>query len=516
MLLTCKYVFVCNLTNFKSIGENQKMRKLKKGGIVLLAAVLVALFIPLFTACSLMGDKFSNFSHYSMDITLRYDDKAIDVSMTLDYRNNYDVELKDLHLHIFANAFREDAQFRPVAAHEMADAFPNGASWGGIDIKSVSVAGSSVPVEIIGEDYNVLRAPFANALMPGHRTNIQIEFSVQLANVRHRLGWYNGLINLGNFFPIAAVFQNGAFATNVYYYLGDPFFSAASNFDVSITKPSNLTAAMSGATVREANGGTATTTASIQGARDFAIVLGEFEVIHQMVGDVQVRYYFHNDSESAKNLQAAVDSMVTFSDMFGAYPWATFSTVQTAFLHGGMEFPALTMISDELSGDTFREVIIHEAAHQWWYAVVGNDQVRHSWIDESLTQMATSLFFEANPQYGVTYESRMAEALSMLTLYAQVFRDQPNFSTAMCRPLGEFANSLEYVVMAYYKGKIMLDVVRTQIGNEAFMLALRNLYADNMFGVIDRDLFIAAFETASQRQLAPFFDAWLDGTIAVF
>jgi len=495
------------------------MKKFKKGGIVALSTVVAlsaVLTLFVFTGCSLFGDKFSLMANFTMEIQLHEDGHGIDVSMTLDYRNSYDVELSELKLHIFANAFREGAKFSPVSASEAAEAFGSGARYGGIDIKSVSVGGNAVGVDIGGEDKNVLTVPFSNALMPTHRTNIEIDFSVRLANVRHRLGYYDGVVNLGNFFPIPAVFSGGEFLTNVYYYIGDPFFSVAANFDVSITKPNNLIAAMSGATVREVEAGRATTSAQIKGARDFAIVLGEFNVINADVDGIDVRYYFVADDQAEKNLQAAVDAITTFSDMIGEYPWASFSTVKAPFLHGGMEFPALTIISDALSGDLFREVIIHEAAHQWWYAVVGNDQVRKGWIDESLTQMTTSLFFEANPQYGVTYESRMAEALSMLTLYAQVFRDQPNFSTAMCRPLGEFANSLEYVVMAYYKGKIMLDVVRTQIGNEAFMLALRNLYADNMFGVIDRDLFIAAFETASQRQLAPFFDAWLDGTIAVF
>jgi len=496
------------------------MKRFKKGGIITLCILLVAtvaITIPIFTGCNLTGDKFSNLSSYTMQITLHEDGHGIDASMVLDYRNNYAVELRELKFNLPANAFREGAQFRPVATNEMAEAFPNGQSFGGTEIKSVTTSNNAtIEFEITGEDENVLRVPLANPLMPGHRTSLNIDFSVRLANVRHRLGHYNGIINLGNFFPIMAVFSGEEFLTNVYYYIGDPFFSAAANFDVSITKPANLTAAMSGKTVRTTQNGNATTRAEIKGARDFAIVLGEFTILNASVGDVDVRYYFVEDSEAEKNLQAAVDSIATFSDMLGAYPWATFSTVKTPFLHGGMEYPALTMISDALTGDTFREVIIHEAAHQWWYAVVGNDQVRYGWIDESLAQMTTSLFFEANPQYGVSYDSRMAEALNMLSLYANVFRDTEGFSTRMCRPLGEFNNSLEYVVMAYYKGKVMLDTIRIQIGNDNFMTALRNLYQNNKFGILTRDTFISTFESAAQRQLAPFFDAWLDGSIAVF
>jgi len=491
------------------------MRKIKKIGVAALVLSIVAFVIPVFTGCSLGGSFRDNLTKYTMAITLHDDMRTVDVAMTVDYRNNYDVELNELHFNLFANAFREDAQFRPVAPHEVADAFT---SFGGIDIHTVAVGGSAVEFTIGGEDYNVLIVPFANALMPTHRRVIDINFTVKLAEISHRLGYANGIANLGNFFPIVAVFQDNAFRTNVYYYIGDPFFSTVANFDVSITKSYNLIAAMSGKTVRgeKCENGTVATTAKICKARDFAIVVGEFNVLYYDLEDIQIRYYFVQDDEADKNLQAAIDSINTFSDMFGDYPYATFSTVKAPFLHGGMEFPALTIISDALSGSMFREVIIHEAAHQWWYAVVGNCQVYNAWIDESLAQISTSLFFERNPQYGISYTERLAESLSMLSLYAQVYRDTAHFSTAMQRPLREFRNSVEYTVMVYLKGEIMLDTVRGQIGDEAFFTALRNLYQNNKFGIITPACVIGVFETASQRQLAPFFNAWLDGSISVF
>ncbi|MCL2847920.1 MAG: M1 family metallopeptidase [Firmicutes bacterium] len=495
--------------------------KKRKWGVKIITAVvalaLAIAVIPVLAGCNRQENLVDTLSHYRMAIVFCETDRAIDVTMTLDYRNNYDVELPNLVLQLHANAFREGAKFSPVADHERTYAFPSGISYGGMTINSLAVNGNAATINIAGEDQNELIVPFERPLMPTNRITIEIEFRVTIPNVRHRLGWHNDLVNLGNFFPIAAVWRNGEFATSTYSYMGDPFFSSVANFEVCITKPATLTAAMSGATTRELlSGGRARTQASINKARDFAIVLGNFTVINKQVGDVDVRYYFHNDPESERSLQAAVDSIVTFSDLFGAYPYATFSTVQTAFLHGGMEYPALTMISDQLEGDYFREVIIHEAAHQWWYAVVGNCQVTESWIDEGLAELSTSLFFQLNPQYGITYESRMANALSTLSMYAQMFRQTPNFTTAMNRPLSSFSSSLEYVVIAYYKSKIMFDTVRAKIGDEAFFRALRNLYQDNKFGIINAELVIAAFENAVNMQLASFFNSWIDGSIQVF
>ena len=46
--------------------------------------------------------------------------------------------------------------------------------------------------------------------------------------------------------------------------------------------------------------------------------------------------------------------------------------------------------------DSFFEfVIVHEAAHQWWYSLVGNDQALHPWMDEGLAQYAVAVYIRA-------------------------------------------------------------------------------------------------------------------------
>ena len=57
------------------------------------------------------------------------------------------------------------------------------------------------------------------------------------------------------------------------------------------------------------------------------------------------------------------------------------------------------------SPDVIDSVIVHEIAHQWWYGLVGNNQIRTPWIDEGLAEYCTAVFFETHPQYGKTLES---------------------------------------------------------------------------------------------------------------
>jgi aminopeptidase N len=64
----------------------------------------------------------------------------------------------------------------------------------------------------------------------------------------------------------------------------------------------------------------------------------------------------------------------------GAYPWSTYTAAVLPGFDGGIEFPTHVMHG---SGSTARS-IVHELAHQWFYALVGNDQGRDPWIDEGL------------------------------------------------------------------------------------------------------------------------------------
>jgi aminopeptidase N len=335
--------------------------------------------------------------------------------------------------------------------------------------------------------------------------------------MRHRLGWWENTVNLGNFFPIAAVYQEGAFRADPYSPWGDPFLSTVANYSVSITAPERFIAAMSGETDRgAAQNGTVTTSSIIHNARDFAIVLSEFTVKEASVDGIAVRYYYVSDSTPDLSLKAASDSIKTFGNLFGDYPYKSFSVVQTPFLHGGMEYPGLVMISDRLEGEIYREVIIHEAAHQWWYAVVGNDQIKHAWLDETLAEYSTTLFYEENPEYNISYAARIADATNAYSLFHDMYSRESFFSSVMQRPLNSFHSAREYTYLTYVKGQMMHDAVRSQIGRDNFIAGLRLFYEENKFSIASPDRLIAALETASNREVGPIVMAWVEGRVQMF
>lgn len=84
----------------------------------------------------------------------------------------------------------------------------------------------------------------------------------------------------------------------------------------------------------------------------------------------------------------AAKALESMSGRFGPYPYPIYSLALTAGLKGGIEQPMLVMQGPGTLGRSTS----HEVAHQWFYALVGNDQGRDPWLDEGLASWAEARF----------------------------------------------------------------------------------------------------------------------------
>lgn len=482
--------------------------------VAILLSVICAL--PLFAACEKKPHKEER-SRYEITATYDEENKTVTASMSLSYYNGTEAILDELCFHLYPAAFREGARFSPVPKDAVSSAYPAGLSYGGIEIGKTTLGGAEVATAIEGEDEDILVVKMSGeGLYPTERAELTVDFTLTLPEIRHRFGYQGTRVNLGNWYPIACAFEDGNFVTDPYYSTGDPFYSDCADYKVSVTVPDGLTVAASGRVTGADNAdGTKTFSSEILAARDYAAVIGEFKMLGSKAGDTDVNYYYISDPEPEKALTAAVDAVKTFSDKFGEYPYESMSSVETQFLQGGMEYPGLAMISDALTGDIYREAIIHETAHQWWYAAVGNDEVRYPWLDEGLTEFSTSIFYRENPAYEVDYEKRIADALGAYVLYFDAFGNADS-DTSMTRKVCEYDSAFEYTYMTYVKGELMFESLRSVIGDEKFFAGLKDYYSTYKFKTAKPDDLIGCMEKASGRDLKGFFDSWTEGKVADF
>ena len=182
-----------------------------------------------------------------------------------------------------------------------------------------------------------------------------------------------------------------------------------------------------------------------------------------------------------------------------------------------MEYPNVVFISDAVDDeDEYLKVIVHEIAHQWWYGVVGNDEVNEAWLDESLAEYSTALFFDKFGDYGIKYNDFVADALSSYLLYVDVVGTlKGDVNTKMNLPVNEYQNDYEYSYMVYVKGVIMFDSLSQIVGKQKIVQGLKKYYAENKFKVANKSSFYEAFKSACHKDLETFFEGYLNGTTII-
>ena len=459
-----------------------------------------------------------NITAYTMDITYN-DDHTLAVDQTVDYVNNEGEDIGELYFHLYPKSFNMDATHRPVGVLNKAKAYYNGDSEGDIEIKNVKVASDVVAMTYVGDDEDFLKIELKDKVANGGKLKISMQYVVTIPNCNHRFGYGESTINLGNFYPVLAVYDNGEYSLNSYHSNGDPFYSDIANYKVTITSPEAYTIASTGKMMATDNkDGVKTSTYEAKAVRDYAFVLSDkFEVATSKIEGVDVMYYYYDDENWERNLQASVDSVVTFNELFGKYPYSTLSVVKANFVHGGMEYPNLVYISDAVTEELdYINVIVHEIAHQWWYGLVGNDEYVNSWLDEGLTEFSTNLFYENNPSYNVDAKEIVKNITKSYTNFVEIYSSVlGDVDTTMNRRLDEYNSEPEYVYITYVKGNLFFNTLRDTIGKDKFMKGLRKYFEDNKFAIANPDKMLEAFSSVTKIDLKPFFDSWINGKVDI-
>lgn len=489
----------------------------KKRLLIIIGACVLGVSVGVFALCAnnLSGE--NNFCYYKQTLAFNYEEMRLDGKEIVGFYNYTDNVLTKAYLHLYANAFREGAKAKVVSVANEVKAYPNGKSYGNITIESVSLGKQSLEYVIGGEDENILIVDFGKELYPDDLIEFEVGFSVKLANINHRLGYGENTINLCNYYPIMCVYENGDYVTDLYHYNGDPFYSKVANYNVEISYSKNLTLASSGEQELKTSGEFCTAKIMANKVRDFAMVLSEkYTTVCDSYKDVSINYYYYDDKTPTTTMEIIKD-VLKMNERYGEYPYKTLSVCEANFVHGGMEYPNLVLISDDLiDGDTFANVVVHELCHQWWYGVVGNNQYIYGFLDEGLTDFNTALFYDEYPEYNHTSEEIFANASSMYSNFEKVYKDVvADFSSGMIRRLDEFATENEYVYLTYVKGMLMFSNLNDMLGERTMTKCLKYYFECNKFKEATPDSLVTAFNKASGKNLTSFFDSWFDGKVVV-
>ena len=478
---------------------------------VLVIVLIVSAACLTLAACSKskMSQAIKNGDAYT--IVAAYDDEnhVLSATQTVEMTNRSENSFGAVKFHIYANQYREGATNSVVPQVYRSQAYPNGNSFGDITFDSVKVNGTPVAYTIEGDDMDVLSVPMESELFPDQKVTVEMTYEVQLANIRHRLGYTEQTVNLGNFYPILCHVDNGSYTASPYYNIGDPFVSDVANYNVSLTLPEKFTVASSGE-LKEAtsNNGLATYTYSANAVRDFAMVLStQFKKLTRTVGNTQVNYYYYNDADAETSLGTACGMLEYLNENVGAFPYAQYSVAETEFCYGGMEYPCLAMITS--GSNSYQEAVAHETAHQWFYGLVGNDQIANAWMDEGLSEFLTYLYMDAT---GVTPLTRnMMASTRTYTTYVDVLNHYYTEVDTSFRAVNEYKNDSEYVIFTYVKGSLLFNTMYETLGANKFWKALSSYFDEAQFTIAQPQQMSACFAAVGGNEVGNIFNAFVEG-----
>ena len=465
----------------------------KKHRSGLLAVLLIALLAVILTGASARTDRYV--------IHARYDAQAhtLHVTQSIHMTNRTGQVLEHLCLNLPANAYTS-AFTAPVPRSEGELAYPAGFDAGGMTITQLRIAGQDAAYHLEGEQQTLLCAALPFALRKNGSITLEMEYTLTLPQNRLRMGYSAQDVRLGNAFATLALHDGQDFYRDGYAPIGDPFLTDCADWEVTLTAPPEYTAAGAGL-VSTQDG---IWRYHLRRARDFALFLSpDWHIAQTEHNGITLRSYAFDENGAQAALQQAAQALDVFTQLFGEYPYKDFTVCAGDFYTGGMEYPGLALIDRSLyeSDDGLLEfVVAHEAAHQWWYAAVGSDQIRHPWQDEALAEYATLLYYESH--YGAQSFDSLYQAMIRPATETEALR-----GVGIDQPLDKFESSALYDALIYRKGAAMLHDVRVHMGNDAFIAALRRYYENNRHRVAAPDALQAALGEAG----AALLNAWLRG-----
>lgn len=445
-------------------------------------------------------------NQYDFDLIFRPENSLLSVTMTLRYTNRTEDTLTDLVLRTYAGAYAQE-NTSPAAVEELFDlCYPGGFSAGGVTVEGVWWNSDLVTAAYDDAANTVLRVSIP-ALPAGESGTLLLRCTLAVPACAHRFGTSSGVWQFGNVLPILSVYESGAWRADEYWPVGDPFISECANYRVTLLAPKGYQVA-AGCEITQSRADDTNTRFTMQGSamRDFSFALSQsWKAATQRVGDVTVTVFAPGKDAARAAVRDTAYAVKTFSDLYGAYPYSHLTVCSADFPLGGMEYSGLIIADDSyfMDGweDTLELLLAHETAHQWFYAMVGSDQINHPWQDEALCEYLMLRY--ALARYGRTAYDNL-----VITRVNAPMQERIRERVTPGSPITHFGSLIPYTSVVYGRGAAFLLAVEEMSGK--LDKALRAYCDQYAFSLASREQFEQVLLETTNMDLTPLITDYLD------
>ena len=421
------------------------------------------------------------FSEIDLDIVLDIPGGLYSVKQTIKYRNNSGRSLNEL---LFNSLMR---------------------SYGGdLIFDTVQVGGQgAVLIEENGPHYFKLALP--KLLKPGKSIDILLTYTVKLplaAPVNSRLfAYWDNCLALDYFYPSLVVPADEDEIPPPLSY-GDLVYNSANLYTVTIEYPDDFLFASSGVVlgIKELENGNKKARIATGPARSVFLAGGFNWTIKSAQLDGVTINVLGPDRYGERFqdiMDCALDGIKLMSQILCDYPYGEFDIAFVPAGWSAMEYPGIIAMGTNYIDNfkpgrpkmSFRDIeliLIHETTHQWFFNLVGNDQLNEPWLDEAFAQYLLKYYF--HEKYGPEKEK---EYIAFLESTAGDARDSMRYLNL---PVKAFENGREYTKVIYGKAPLILNEIGRIYGDGKFLEFLRWYLDKRAWTISDTRSFISDFD----------------------
>ncbi len=372
-------------------------------------------------------------ANYTIEVSLDPEAKTLTGSQTLSWTNIQDQPTRELWFHLYWNGWRNDRstwmtddRIRGRSSNRK----PRPGDWSSLEVDAARLVdpngGASTdlmptfrfvsPDDQNRHDRTVAVITLPDEVGPGETVQIEMDWRAKVPRTFARTGFRGDYFFIAHWFPKLGVFEGDRWNCHQYHSATE-YFSDYGVYDVSITLPAEFVVGSSGRRIehRDNNDGTWThryRQADIHAftwtaSPDYLEQTERFEEEGLPPVDIRLLYQSEHSSQVERHFDATKAALKYYGTWFGAYPYGHVTVIDPAYGAGagGMEYPTLFTAGSRLfnpfGGGSPEGVTIHEAGHQFWYGLVGNNEFEHAWIDEGFNSFGDARAYDA--AYGDSY-----------------------------------------------------------------------------------------------------------------
>lgn len=485
-------------------------------------------------------------ANYDIDVRLDHPARMLTGTEIIRWRNIGLAPADSLRMHLYWNGWlnnqstwmreevlgggdddrpRDDWSYTIVTAVALANA--DGSP--GLDL--MNGFGYIQPDDANPEDRTMAALELPSPVPSGGEIALRVQWKARAPRTFSRTGAIANYYFVAQWFPKIAVFEDRAWTAHQFH-ANTEFFSDYGRYDVRITVPQGWVVGATGASQpdKSANGdGTVTHRFVQDDVHDFAwtaspdYVERRQQFRHPGLPPVDIRLLMQPEhlGQEDRHFAATIAALRYYGEWYGPYPYDHVTVIDPAYQSGadGMEYPTLftagTRLWSPRQSNSPEAVTVHEAGHQFWYGMVGNNEFEHGWMDEGLNtfseERVQSIAFQPNYrverlfggfvpwQFRDIALKRETDGNGLNGYRLAARRDPPNIPTFRYWP-GTHA------FITYSKTALWLNTLERYLGWETLQRILSTYFERWKFRHPRPDDFFAIVNEVSGRDMTWFFD----------